>query len=153
MIVETELKVDTKPVEAILANKGLNITGDVQRFHTQNVLRRIVKYMPYRTGATIKIMQAQSPVDRPYINLATPYARYLHEGKVMVNAKTGKGPAYIPNIGYRYKRGTMLKATDRPMTYTKTKNPEAGPHWGERLMAAESAAMLQDLKDYVQGRG
>ena len=152
MIVKTELKVDTKPVEAILAKKGLNITGDVQQFHTANVLRRIVKYMPYRTGATIKIMQAQSPVDKPYINLATPYARYIHEGKVMVNAETGSGPPVIPNVGPRWRRGTKLKATDRPLTYTKTKNPEAGPHWGERLMAAEGDAMLQDIKDYVQGR-
>lgn len=152
MIVKTELKVDTKPVEAILAKKGLNITGDVQQFHTANVLRRIVKYMPYRTGATIKIMQAQSPADRPYINLATPYARYIHEGKVMVNAETGSGPPVIPNVGPRWRRGTKLKATDRPLTYTKTKNPEAGPHWGERLMAAESDAMLDDLKKYVQGR-
>ena len=152
MIVKTELKVDTKPVEAILAKKGLNITGDVQRFHTQNVLRRIVKYMPYRTGATIKIMQSQSPVDKPYINLATPYARYIHEGKVMVNAETGSGPPVIPNVGPRWRRGTKLRATERPLTYTKTKNPEAGPHWGERLMAAESDAMLDDLKKYVQGR-
>lgn len=152
MIVETKLKVDTKPVEEILARKGLNITGDVQRFHTQNVLRRIVKYMPYRTGATIKIMQAQSPVDKPYINLSTPYARYIHEGKVMVNAETGSGPPVIPNVGPRWRRGTKLKATDRPLTYTKTKNPEAGPHWGERLMVAESGAMLQDLKDYVKWR-
>ena len=151
MIVKTELKVDTKPVEAILAKKGLNITGDVQQFHTANVLRRIVKYMPYRTGATIKIMQAQSTVDKPYINLATPYASYIHEGKVMVNAETGSGPPVIPNVGPRWRRGTKLKATDRPLTYTKTKNPEAGPHWGERLMAVEDAAMLQDLKDYVQG--
>lgn len=152
MIVKTELKVDTKPVEAILAKKGLNITGDVQRFHTANVLRRIVKYMPYRTGATIKIMEAQSPVSRPYINLATPYARYIHEGKVMVNAETGSGPPVIPNVGPRWRRGTKLRATERPLTYTKTKNPEAGPHWGERLMAAESDAMLDDLKKYVQGR-
>ena len=152
MIVETKLNVDMKPVEEILARKGLNITGDVQQFHTANVLRRIVKYMPYRTGATIKIMQAQSPVDKPYINLATPYARYIHEGKVMVNAETGSGPPVIPNVGPRWRRGTKLRATDRPLTYTKTKNPEAGPRWGERLMAAESDAMLDDIKKYVQGR-
>lgn len=152
MIVETELKVDIKSVDEIIKRKGLDVSGDVQRFHTQNVLRRIVKYMPYRTGATIKIMQAQSPVSRPYINLATPYARYIHEGKVMVNAETGSGPPVISNVGPRWRRGTKLRATDRPLTYTKTKNPEAGPRWGERLMAAESDAMLDDLKKYVQGR-
>ena len=152
MIVETKFDVDIKPVEAILQSKGLTISGDVQQFHTQNVLRRIVKYMPYRTGATIKIMQAQSPVKLPYINLATPYARYLHKGKVMVNAATGNGPPVIPHVGPRWRRGTQLKATDRPLKYTTTKNPEAGPRWGERLKAAEHDAMLNDLKGYVKWR-
>lgn len=152
MAIVGEIKVNIKPVEAILKRQGLDVTGDVQQFHTANVLRRIVEYMPYRSGATIKIMKIQSPVSRPYIHLAVPYARYLHEGKVMVNAKTGKGPMYIPNIGYRYRKGTQLRATTRPLTYTTTKNQEAGPKWGERLMAAKGDAMLNDLKKYVQGR-
>lgn len=152
MAVVGSIKVNTRPVSEILRRKGLNIGGDVQQFHTANVLRRIVRYMPYRTGATIKLTQAQSPVSRPEINLFTPYARYLHEGKVMVNAKTGKGPPVIPGVGPRWPRGSQLKATDRPLSYTKTKNPAAGPYWGRRLVAQEGDAMLQDLKNYVRGR-
>ena len=71
----------------------------------------------------------------------------------MVNAATGKGPACIPNVGYRYPRGAQLKATSRPLTYTKTdKNPDAGPFWGRKLMAEEGDAMLADLKNYVRRR-
>ena len=40
------VKVDSRPVEEILRRKGLTVNGDVQRFHTANVLRRIVRYMP-----------------------------------------------------------------------------------------------------------
>lgn len=152
MAVVGEIKVSTKPVEAIMKSHGLTSGGDVQRFHTLNTIRRIVKYMPYRTGATIKLTQAQSPISGNAINTFVPFARYLHEGKVMVNAKTGKGPAYIPNVGYRYRRGTILKATNRPLTYTDTKNPNAGPFWGRKLMAEEGDAMLQDLKNYVRRR-
>lgn len=152
MAVVGSIKVNMKPVEAIMRSHGLDSGGDVQRFHTQNVLRRIVKYMPYRTGATIKLTQAQSPISGDVINTFVPYARYLHEGKVMVNAKTGKGPAYIPGVGYRYPKGATLKATDRPLSYTTTKNPNAGPYWGRKLMAEEGDAMLQDLKNYVRRR-
>lgn len=152
MAIVGEIKVAMKPVEAILKAKGLDVTGDVQQQHTANVLRRIVRYMPYRTGATIKLTQEQSPVSKPYINTFTRYARYLHEGKVMVNAATGKGPGYIPNVGYRYRKGTKLKATDRPLKYTLTKNEKAGPKWGEQLMEAEGDAMLEELKEYVRGR-
>lgn len=152
MSIVGSVKVNSHPVEEILRRKGLDVDGDVQQFHTANVLRRIVRYMPYRTGATIKLTQAQSPVSQPEINTFVPYARYLHEGKVMVNAATGKGPGVIPGVGPRWRRGTQLKATDRPLKYTTTKNPEAGPRWGERLKAAEHDAMLNDLKDYVKWR-
>ena len=109
--------------------------------------------MPYRTGATIKLTQAQSPVSRPEINTFVPYARYLHEGKVMVNAETGQGPGVVPGVGPRWRRGDQLKATEQDLTYTVTKNPEAGPVWGKRLQEKEGDAMLADLKNYVQGRG
>lgn len=112
------VKVDSRPVEEILRRKGLTVNGDVQRFHTANVLRRIVRYMPYRTGATIKLTQAQSPVSRPEINTFVPYARYLHEGKVMVNAETGQGPGVVPGVGPRWRRGDQLKATEQDLTYT-----------------------------------
>ena len=152
MSIVGSVKVNSRPVEEILRRKGLDVNGDVQQFHTANVLRRIVRYMPYRTGVTIKLTQAQSPISQPEINTFVPYARYLHEGKVMVNAATGKGPGVIPGIGPRWRRGTHLKATGRPLTYTLTKNPEAGPHWGQRLQEKEGDAMLTDLKNYVQGR-
>ena len=152
MSIVGSVKVNSHPVEEILRRKGLDVNGDVQQFHTANVLRHIVRYIPYRTGATIKLTQAQSPVSQPEINTFVPYARYLHEGKVMVNAATGKGPGVIPGVGPRWRRGTQLKATGRPLTYTLTKNPEAGPHWGQRLQEKEGDAMLTDLKNYVQGR-
>lgn len=152
MAVVGSIKVKTKSVSEVLRRKGLNEGGDVQQFHTANVLRRIVRYMPYRTGVTIKLTQAQSPVSQPEINTFTPYARYLHEGKVMVNAATGKGPPVIPEVGPRWRRGTQLKATEQPLTYTQSKNPAAGPYWGKRLMEKEGDAMLQDLKNYVKGR-
>ena len=46
---------DFPAAEEILQEVGLDEQGDTQMFHTKNVLRRIQKYMPYRTGATIKL--------------------------------------------------------------------------------------------------
>ena len=61
MKITGKITVDMAPVNQILKSKGLTPGGDVQKFHTQNVLRRIQKYMPYRTGATIKTMSAAPP--------------------------------------------------------------------------------------------
>ncbi|MFR3972328.1 MAG: hypothetical protein ACLTZH_03285 [Subdoligranulum sp.] len=52
----------------------------------QNVLRRIQKYMPYRTGATIKLTIAQTDTHVPEIVTDNPQARYLYYGM----SKSGK---------------------------------------------------------------
>ena len=130
MNVVGRVKVDMRPVKAILKAKGLTVEGDVQRFHTANVLRRIVKYMPYRTGATIKLTQTQTVVNEPRIITAAPHAKYIYYGKVMV----GSPPKQV---------------TDRDLKYTKTKNPQAGPFWDRALVAAEGAALQRDLQGYV----
>lgn len=125
-----KIRLDMKPINRILKAKGLTADGDVQRFHTQNVLRRIQKYMPYRTGATIKLMVVQTDISKPEIILDVPYGKYLYYGKVMV----GRAPKSV---------------TDRPLRYTRTKNTRAGPFWDRALVAAERAALQADLQRYI----
>ena len=127
------VRVDIKPVSQIIQDKGLSPTGDVQRFHTNNVIRRIQKYMPYRTGATIKVMIAQTDTSKPEIVLDVPYAKYLYYGKAM----EGRAPKRV---------------TDRNLVYTKTKNPQAGPFWDRSLAAAEGDAMAEDVQRYLKWR-
>ena len=79
--------------------------------------------------------------------------RYQYYGKVMVNSATGKGPAYIPNVGYRYRKGTVLRVTDRDLEYDKTKNPDAGPFWDRALLAKEKSQMIQEVQRYIDGTG
>lgn len=128
------ISVNLLPVSAELKKLGLDPGGDVQKFHTANARRRIQKYMPYRTGTTIKMMIAQSPVSEPYIRVVGPHVRYVYFGKAM----EGKPPK---------------KVADRDLHYTTTKNPQAGPLWDRRLMAAEGDAMRSDLQRYVKTRG
>ena len=127
-------KLKMNPVSQIIRDHGLNKSGDVQKFHTQNVLRRIQKYMPYRTGATIKLTIAQTDINKPEIVTDTPYAKYLFYGYAM----EGKAPKRV---------------TDRPLNYTKTKNPQAGPRWDRALVAAEGSALAADLQRYIKRKG
>ena len=102
---------DFPAAEEILQEVGLDEQGDTQMFHTKNVLRRIQKYMPYRTGATIKLTVAQTDPRVPEIVTEEPQAVYLY------NAVSRSG---------------------KPLNYTKTKNPLAGGHivrlWLPRVM-------------------
>lgn len=147
----TKVKVEMKPVDTILTRLGVNKTGDVQMQLTRIINKRITRYMPFRTGAlATKLKHITSPTE---ITVIAPYARYQYYGKAMVNAKTGKGPALIPGVGYRYRKGTILKATDRDLEYDKTKNPEAGAFWDRRLMAAEKDAIAADIQAYIRRKG
>jgi len=130
MNITGKVTVYVKPTKQILKDKGLGPGGDVQRFHTQNVLRRIQKYMPYRTGATIKLTIAQTDINKPQIITDVPYGKYLYYGKAM----EGSPPKRV---------------TDRDLQYTKTKNPQAGPYWDRALVAAERAVLQRELQNYI----
>jgi len=117
----------------IIRRKGLAPGGAVQRQHTANVLRRIVRYLPYRSGKTIKQTIIQTDISRPEIVTRTPYAKYIYHGKVMV----GKAPKRV---------------TDKPLEYTKDKNPLAGPRWDRRLVSAEGKLLARELQSYLDRR-
>ena len=152
MAVVGSIKVNIKPVKAIMKSHGLDTMGAVQQHHTQNVLHRIVRYMPYRTGLTIKQTEINSPISGNAINTFEDYARFLHEGKLMVDPVTGAA-GFMTEDGWRSRKNVKKVESNRPITYTQSsKSPKAGPYWGRRLMAEEGDAMLQDLKNFVRRR-
>ncbi|MBP1737280.1 MAG: hypothetical protein H6Q60_1161 [Oscillospiraceae bacterium] len=127
------VKITLNPVKRIIRDKGLDESGAVQKFHTQNCLRRIQKYMPFKTGATIKLTIAHTDISKPEIVTNVPYAKYLFYGKAM----EGNAPK---------------KLTSRDLSYTKTKNPRAGSRWDRALVAAEGKAITADLQRYFNRR-
>lgn len=146
----TTVKVNMKPVSVIVTRLGVGKTGGVQKFVTNTINRRLTRYMPYRTGnLSTKLKFVKSPTE---IEVLGPYARYQYYGKVMVNANTGKGPALIPGVGYRYKKGTILKVTDKPLDQEPRSqgNDRAGPFWDRRMMAAEKDAIAAEVQAYVR---
>lgn len=147
----TKIRVEMKPIATILTRLGVNKTGDVQMQLTRIINKRITRYMPFRSGAlATKLKYIKSHTE---IVVNALHARYQYYGKVMVNSKTGKGPAMIPDVGFRYRKGTTLKVTNRDLEYDTTKNPRAGPFWDKRMMAAEKGAIVSDIQAYVRRKG
>ena len=147
-----KVKLKMNPVSQIIRDHGLNESGDVQKFHTQNVLRRIQKYMPYRTGATIKLTIAQTDINKPEIVTEAPYAKFLYYGKLMVDPKTGAA-GFMTKNGWRSRKDVPKVKSERDITYTKTKNPNAGPFWDRALSVAEGNALAADLQRYIKRKG
>lgn len=146
-----KVKLQLPTAAQLIRAKGLAPDGDVQRFHTQNVLKRIKRYMPYVSGATYKITVAQTDINKPEIVTNTPYAKYLFYGKKMIDPKINASGFLTPE-GWRSRRGSVKVLTADNLNYNKTKNPAAGPRWDRALVVAEGKALVADLQSYIDRR-
>ena len=146
-----KVKLQLPDAQKIIRSKGLDSDGAVQMFHTQNVLRRIKRYMPFRSGATYKITVAQTDIRKPMIVTDTPYAKYLFQGKVMVDPATGVA-GFMTTEGWRSRKGCTKVLTDRDLKFFRGKNPQAGARWDLALSANEGKALAADLQRYIDRR-
>lgn len=85
-----------------------------------------------------------------------PQARYLYEGKVMVDSVTGKGPRKIPTgpgeYVLRFREGATLVPTNRPLKYTKTAhNPFVTDHWFDAAKKKDLAKWINIVKRIAGG--
>lgn len=140
-----------KELNQIIKDKGMDAAGDVQAFHTQNVLRRIKKYMPFVSGALYKITVAQTDIHEPLIVTDAPQAKYLFHGKVMIDPAINAAGFLTPE-GWRSRLGSVKVLTGRDLEYSKEKNPAAGPRWDRAVSAAEGEAMRADLQRFINRR-
>ena len=146
---KTKIKVNMKPVNTILTKLGVTPDGDVQAHLTADINRRITRYMPFRSGALatkLKFIKSHTEIE-----VVGPYARAMYHGKVMVDPKTGAA-GFLTSNGWRSRKGVPKVMSSRDYDYDKTKNPQAGPFWDKRLIAAEGAQIATDLQKYIERR-
>ncbi len=149
MRIKVILKSNIPGVQVLIRKKGLDENGAVQLMHTNNVNRRIGKYMQHLTGAMeTKLKIVHSPTE---IVVLGPYARMHYHGKVMIDPKINAA-GFMTTEGWRSRRGSVKVATERNMRPTQTFNTNAGPYWDRRLVAAEGDAMKEDIIRYVKNR-
>ena len=147
----TTAELTMKEANQIIKDKGMDPGGDVQAFHTQNVLRRIKKYMPFVTSALYKRTVIQTDIRKPYIVTEAPGAKYLFRGMKMIDQKTGVAGFMTPE-GWRSRKGCVKVLTQIPLEYNKSKNPQAGARWDIAVSTNEGPAMAADLQRFYNRR-
>lgn len=120
------------------------------------IMNDMQPYMPMVTGAFIQQVRLRNATlaGSGVVCAATGVqGRYLYEGKVMVDAATGKGPRRIPLEGgeviFRYRKGAKLIPTARKLTYSKSANPLAQDHWYEAAEKAHIAEWKDGVKEIL----
>ena len=117
------------------------------------IMTSMIPFMPQQTGQFINETQAESAAlagTGKVVAAAPPQGRYLYEGVKMVDAKTGKGPMKITDkYGgevVRWKKGTKLKPTNIPLTYSRG---SAQSHWFDAAKAKDSDKWVQIVQKEV----
>ncbi len=152
-----------------IIKNGVTIKLDMSRFEKQfvqaqyqldgQVMNSMVPFMPHLNGTFIQTTRAASAAvqgsGQVYAAFG-PQGRYLYEGKVMVDEETGKGPMKIPTgpggeYVLRYRKGAKLVATNRPLRYTKTHNPEVTDHWFDAAKKKDGKGWVANVKQVAGG--
>ena len=109
------------PASAVIKKLGVDERGKVQRFATEQIRVRMKPYMPWRTGFTATdLTYSDGPST---ILVAAPYARYLYNG---------------------------VSPSGKPLNYTRTVNPMAGPRWDRTMAQREGAAIAKAIESYAR---
>lgn len=143
------VKLNLPNARALVKRLGLDRDGDAQRFHTQNVLRRLGRYMKFNTGTTYRATVLQTDINKPKIVVDQVYAQMLYDGKVRVSRGTDMAGFMTPE-GWRSLKNVPKVKSDRDITYTNA--PVVGPYWDKRLVANEGDALVADLQRYIDRR-
>ena len=98
--------------------------------------------MPHRTCTFINVTKAMSAAiagSGTVIAAAPPMGRFLYEGKVMVDEKTGSPWA---------RPGAKKVVTDRELKYS---NPKATPHWFDTAKENHGKSWVREVKKIAGG--
>lgn len=136
-----KVQLDLPKASEFIKQLGVDPSGDVQKFHTNNVLKRIVRYMPFKNGALVKKTIKATDTAKPEIVTLGDEAAFLYFGKVMVGDETGSP--------FTQKGETKHVVESWDINYNKEKNIHAGPFWDKALAANEGDALVEDLQRYL----
>lgn len=118
-------------IRTILARRGLEAGGRVQRYIDSEVLRLSAPYVPHDVGTLEKSGDLATDIGSGVVEWNTPYARYQYYGKVMV----GSPPKRVTNT---------------PLTYHG--GGKRGKLWFERMKLDHKDDILRGAASMVGGK-
>lgn len=116
------MRVNLPPTRRFVGILGTDELGDVQRYVTEAVARRLPPYLPKESGVLRASMAIVGPTR---IRVTTPYARAQFFG---------------------------VTRHGEPFRYDTSEGPKVGAHWDRRLATDEGRAIAAEVQRYVRKR-
>lgn len=137
-----DAKLDIRSADFMLASRGLQPDGPVQKVIDSECMRYMSAYMPRRQAGELEHMMILSTViGSGEINIPGPYAHYLHEGILYVSPTTGSAWA---------KKNEIKVPTSKELTYAGA--PMRGKKFFDRMKADHKKDILETVQA-VANRG
>ncbi|HHV09975.1 MAG TPA: hypothetical protein GXX75_06835 [Clostridiales bacterium] len=127
-------RLEMKDINQLLKDRGLQDTGPVQKFIDSEVIRLMSPYIPMRDGMLDKSAAISTVIGSGLVRQEAPHVRFQYYGKVMVDPETGS-----PFAG----KGVKKVLTDKDLMHDKSRHPQAGPFWFERMKADKQEDILE----------
>lgn len=105
-----------------------------QQFVDSECIRLMVPYTPMLSGQMMQSATRGTVIGSGEIKYNSPYARYQYYGKLMVSSITGSSYA---------RKGESKVLTGKDLHYNKSKHPQAGKLWFERMKADRKEQILR----------
>lgn len=135
-----ELKMNT--TKELIKIHGLGENGEVQKFVDAECIRLMDSYTPMLSGIMIDSVILGSDIGSGLLEYDNPYARFQYYGNVMIDPNTGS--TWAPKYGKKV-------VTSQKLIHNKSRHPQAGPLWFERMKTDNKDAILKGAQDIVGG--
>ena len=99
-------------------------------------------YVPAKNLVLARNVRTYVEGDKGVVHYLSPYARFQHEGMLMVSRITGSPWAT---------KGESKVLTNKPLEYSKSRHPLATSHWEKAMMIARGKDYEKAIQAYVRG--
>lgn len=113
-------------------------------FMAQEAKRLMDPYVPARNMVLSRNVRTYVEDDHGVVHYLSPYARFQHEGYLMVSRITGSPWA---------EKGESKVVTGTRLNYSTARHPLATAEWDKAMKTARMDDYLQAVQNYVRGRG
>lgn len=129
---------------ALMKNIGLDKGGKVQKLFTARCAVEMDPYVPMSQG----VLKNTRVIGTDTITYATPYARAMYYGKLMVDPKTGKA-GFLTADGWLSRKGITKIVSDREYEYHQA--PKRGKLWDVRMWADKGDTITAYIAKSIGG--
>lgn len=113
-------------------------------FMASEAKRLMDPYVPARDLVLARNVKTYADEDAGVVHYLSPYARYQHEGLLMISRITGSPFA---------KKGESKVLTSRRLNHSGARHPLATAEWEKAMMAANGEAYVRSVENYVRRKG